>query len=62
MKLKNLIQKINGHTVIHINRKQYIEELPKEMLELEITKVDIETKNEAGNSLEELGYSFEVGV
>lgn len=62
MKLKDLIQKINDNTVIHINGKQYNEELLKEMIELEITKVDIETKNEAGNSLEELGYSFEVGV
>lgn len=62
MKLKDLIQKTNDHTVIHIDGKQYNEELPKEMIELEITKVDIETKNVAGNSLEELGYSFEVGV
>lgn len=62
VKLKYLIQKLDSDVAIYINGKQYTKELSEKMLETEITKIDIETKNVVGNDLESLGYSFEVGV
>lgn len=32
------------------------------MLEMEITKINIETKNISGDDLDSLEYSFEVGI
>lgn len=63
MKLKDLIKKINGEVAIYINRKKPSDNLPEEMLEAEIVKIEIETKNaDDSDDLESLGYSFEVGV
>lgn len=62
MKLKDLIKKIDGNVAIHINGKRFTGELSEELFETEIAKIDIETKKSASKNLEELGYSFEIGV
>ncbi|MDO9592465.1 MAG: hypothetical protein Q7I98_04630 [Erysipelotrichaceae bacterium] len=62
MKLKDLIKKIDGDVAIHINGKRLTGELIEGLQDTEISKVDIETKKETSKNLEELGFSFEVGV
>ncbi|MBS4025552.1 MAG: hypothetical protein KGZ96_07740 [Clostridia bacterium] len=62
MKLIDLINKIDGDVNIFVNGKRLTEELTEEVLEAKITKIDIETKKAANKGLEELSYSFEVGV
>lgn len=62
MKLKDLIEKIDDTKVLFINGKQYETNLSKNILEREIIKINIEIKDTSGESLESLGYSFEVGV
>lgn len=63
MKLKELIQQINGDVAIHINGKKPSDNISEEMLEAEIVNIEIETKDAVDcGDLESLGYSFEVGV
>lgn len=62
MKLKELIEKLDDTEVLFINGKHYDGNIPEKTLEMEITKINIETKNASGDDLDSLGYSFEVGV
>ena len=63
MKLKDLIQKIDGKVAVQINGKQYNANIFEEILEAEIIEVNIETKKDVKkDDLESLGYSFEIGV
>jgi len=62
MKLKELIEKLDDTEVLFINGKHYDGNIPEKMIEMEITKINIETKNISGDDLDSLGYSFEVGV
>lgn len=61
MKFQELIKFIGDDVTIHIDGKEYVSELPEDMLELEIKSIDVKT-DRAKDSLESLGYSFEVGV
>ena len=62
MRLKDLIDKLDYKDVIFINGKQYDGDLSDDMLEMKITKINIETEETSRDDLESLGYSFEVGV
>ncbi|MFA7689458.1 MAG: hypothetical protein WCX96_05170 [Bacilli bacterium] len=62
MKLKDLINKLDDRDIIFINGKQHGGNLSEDMLEMEVTKINIETRKASRNDLESLGYSFEVGV
>ena len=62
MKLKELIEKLDDTEVLFINGKKYDGNISEKMLEMEITKINIETKNISCDDLDSLGYSFEVGV
>ena len=61
MKLKEFIALIGDDVTIYIDGKEYATELPEDMLELEIKSIDVKT-NRSKDSLESLGYSFEVGM
>ena len=61
MKLQELIKIMGDDVTVYIDGKEYATELPKDMLELEIKNIDVKTDG-AKDSLESLGYSFEVGV
>jgi len=61
MKLQELIKFTGDDVTIYIDGKEYATELPEDMLELEIKSIDVKT-NRSKDSLESLGYSFEVGV
>lgn len=61
MKLRELIKFIGDDVAVYIDGKEYATELPEDMLELEIKSIDVKT-NRSKDSLESLGYSFEVGV
>lgn len=62
MKLKELIEKLDTTEILFINGKPYDGDLSKDMLEKEITKINIEVKKKSPGDLESLGYSFEVGM
>lgn len=63
MKLKDLISKLDNTEHLFINGKKYDENSSEDILDKEVTKIDIETtKNASKDDLESLGYSFEVGV
>jgi hypothetical protein len=63
VKLKELLQVIGENMSININGQQYnSKDVSKELLDLDVVKVGIETVKPAKPTLEELGYSFEVGV
>ena len=61
MKLKEFIALIGEDVTIFIDGKEYYADLPEDTLELEIKNIDVKTDG-AKDSLESLGYSFEVGV
>ena len=61
MKLHELFKIIDDDVTIFIDGKEYATELPEDMLELEIKNIDVKTDG-AKDSLESLGYSFEVGM
>ena len=61
MKLKEFIALIGEDVTIFIDGKEYYAELPDDMSEHEIKSIDVKT-NRSKDSLESLGYSFEVGV
>ncbi len=61
MKLQELIALIGDDVTIYLDGKEYYAELPDDMSELEIKSIDAKT-NRSKDSLESLGYSFEVGV
>lgn len=62
MKIIELIEKIDDKKIVFINGKPYDENLLGDILEKEIVKINIETKNKPKEDLESLGYGFEVGV
>lgn len=61
MKLQELIKLIDDDVKINIDGKEYKAGLPDSMLLLEIKSIDVKT-NRGKETLEDLGYSFEVGV
>lgn len=62
MKLKELLEKLDDIQIIFVNGTNNNNDLSEEMLEKEIVKINIETKNKPKDDLESLGYSFDVGV
>ena len=58
MKIKDLIEKIGNDIEIKIEGKPITEA----DLELEVEKIEVHIKRDEKESLETLGYSFEVGV
>lgn len=62
MKLGELIHIIDEGVFITVNGKKYTKEVSKEILGLEVVRINIETSKIKKEGLEELGYSFEVGV
>ena len=58
MKIKDLIEKIGKDIEIKIDGKPVVEA----DLELEVEKIEVQTKRKVKENLETLGYSFEVGV
>ncbi len=61
MKLQELIKFIGDDVAVYIDGKKYCTELSEDMLKLEIKSIDVKT-DRAKDSLQSLGYSFEVGV
>jgi hypothetical protein len=64
LKLKELIQVIDKNISlnININDQQHVKDIPDELLDADIVKIDISTVKPHRKTLEKLGYSFEVGV
>jgi hypothetical protein len=61
MKLKELIKIIGDDVTIYIDGKEHRDGTLDDMSELEIKSVDVKT-DKPKDTLESLGYSFEVGV
>ncbi len=62
MKLKDLIKVMGDNTELIIDGEKYDKDVPEEMLELEVAKINIKTSKYTTKTLEDLGYSFEVGI
>lgn len=60
LKLKDLIGKLDTTEILFVNGKPYDGDLSKDMLEKEITKINIELEKKTPGDLESLEYSFEV--
>ncbi len=61
MKLQELIKLIGDDVAVYIDGKEYCTELPDDMSELDIKRINVKN-DRAKDNLESLGYSFEVGV
>lgn len=62
MKLEELLQVIDKNISLNINGQQYNKNIPEELLDFEVVKIGIELEKPTKMTLDELGYSFEVGV
>ena len=63
MRLQELLKIVGDDVTISIDGKEYYAELSEDMAELKIKIKSIDVKTDrTKDSLESLGYSFEVGV
>ncbi len=62
MTIKKLLEAIDDNISVKINGRLYAGDVPEEFLVAEIVEIEIKTTASAKANLEDLGYSFEVGV
>lgn len=62
LKLKELIELIDKNIDITVNRESLNQDLTSEMLDKDVLRIDIKTDKPDKPTLEDLGYSFEVGI
>lgn len=62
MKLGEFIKMMDGSVDLTINGEKHDGKLTQEMLDAKIMRIDVKLQKSSSQTLEDLGYSFEVGI